>query len=137
MVGACAAAIYASLLRLFDSQRAQQLYAAGLLTAALIYVGFAGLNHGTAHLGLELAGLLIFGLLSVIGSRRWPLILGAGWLAHGGWDFWHGAHPASYVASWWPGFCMGFDWVVGVYILAIHARRKSAGYSSRQISLKS
>ncbi len=125
VIGVLAAAVYAGLLRLLDERRAQPLFAAGLLIAALIYVGFAGLNHGTTHLGLELSGLLIFGLLSVIGVRRWPLILGLGWLAHGGWDFWHAAHPSGYVPSWWPGFCVGFDWVVGVYLLAVPARRSS------------
>jgi len=124
VVGVITAAAYVGLLRLLDSRLAQQLYAAGLLCAALIYVGFAGLNHGTAHLDLELSGLLIFGLVSVLTARRWPFILGVGWIAHGGWDFWHSTHPAAYVPSWWPAFCAGIDWFVGICILAIYVRRK-------------
>lgn len=123
--GVITAAVYVGLLRLLDSRRAQLLYAAGLLSAALIYVGFALLNHGTAHMDLELSGLLIFGLVSVLTARRWPFILGVGWIAHGGWDFWHSAHPAAYVPSWWPAFCAAIDWVVGICILAIYARGKS------------
>ncbi len=124
-IGALLGAAYAGLLRLLDSKYAQYLYAAGLFSAALIYVGFAGLNHGANHLGLELSGLVIFGLLSLVGARRWPLVLGVGWLAHGGWDFWHSANPYGYVPSWWPAFCIGFDWWVGIYLLTIHARSKS------------
>jgi hypothetical protein len=124
LVGVLAAAVYVAVLRLLDSHLAQWLYAVGLLSAALIYVGFAGLNHGIAHMGLEGSGLLIFGALSVLGARRWPLLLGLGWLAHGGWDFWHAAHPSHYVPSWWPAFCVGYDWVVGIYILAFHLRKK-------------
>ena len=124
IVGAVAGIIFIGLLRLFDSNRAQQLYAIGLFVAALIYVGFAGLNHGIAHMGFEGAGLLIFGVLSAMGARRLPLLLGLGWLAHGGWDFWHAAHHSHYVPSWWPAFCVGYDWVVGVYILTFHLRKK-------------
>ncbi len=126
LVGVLTAAVYVGLLCLLDTRRAQQLYAAGLLLAALIYVGFAGLNHGIAHIGLEGAGLLIFGVVSVLGARRWPLLLGLGWLAHGGWDYWHAVHHSHYVPVWWPAFCAGIDWAVGIYILVIWARRRSS-----------
>jgi len=119
------AALYVGLLCLLDEKRAQILYAAGLLLAALIYVGFAGFNHGLANIGLEAAGLIVFGGLSVLTAHRWPLLLGLGWLAHGGWDFWHAAHHSSYVPAWSPPFCAGIDWAVGIAILVIVARRGS------------
>lgn len=126
MVGVLVAAVYVGLLYLLDTKLAQQLYAAGLLLAALIYVGFAGLNHGIAHMGLEGTGLLIFGMVSVLGARRWLLLLGLGWLAHGGWDFWHAAHHSHYVPTWWPPFCAGIDWAVGIVILVMLFRRRSS-----------
>ena len=125
VAGIILGAAFVGILYLFNSRLAQQLFAAGLLGAALIYVGFAGLNHGMTHLDIELSGLVVFGLLSLIGARRWPLVLGLSWLAHGGWDFWHSVHPAVYVPYWWPAFCVGFDWVVGIYILGSYARKRS------------
>jgi len=124
VIGVIAGAIYIGLLRLFEPKRSLQLYAVGLFSAALIYVGFAGLNHGLAHIGLEGSGLLIFGVLSWLGARRWPLLLGLGWLVHGGWDFWHGAHHSHYVPSCWPAFCAGIDWIVGAYLLIFYLRKK-------------
>ena len=134
LVGVLVAAVYIALLRLLDSRLAQWLYGAGLLTAALIYVGFAGLNHGIAHMSLEGAGLVIFGVVSVLGARRWPLLLGLGWIAHGGWDFWHAAQHSHYVPFWWPPFCVGIDWPVGIYILIFHLCKKPSATAPAKYS---
>ncbi len=91
-------------------------YAQGLAIAALIYVAFALIGGATIReIGLEIGGVAFYGALAAVGLR-FPLALVIGWAAHVGWDLLlH--HPAqSWVPSWYPGACLGFDLVFAVVI---------------------
>lgn len=90
-----------------------------LATAAAIYVGFAVLGGApVTWLGIELAGLLFYGGLAMLGARGWIGWLGVGWLLHMLWDVWlhHDGHP-GYVPSWYVPGCLGYDIVVGLRLL--------------------
>jgi len=92
-------------------------YAAGLVVAAILYVAFAALRQGFDRMALESLGVAVFSLAAIAGLRAWPALIGVAWIAHGAWDLL--LHPPNllYVPSWYPAWCLGFDWVVGFYIL--------------------
>ena len=113
-----------------NRQQAQQLqdrypnfelwsWAVYLLSAALIYVGFAAFNGASAQwVQIELAGLAAFGFVALLGASRWPLLIGIGWLVHSLWD--QALHPGGspgYVPAWYPPACLGFDLYVGVALV--------------------
>jgi hypothetical protein len=90
----------------------------GLITAAVVYVVFAVLAGSLRQVLIELAGVALFGILAVLGFRRWFYFLVAGWTAHVGWDLLpHPMSGASYVPWWYPVACIGFDLVVAAAIL--------------------
>lgn len=105
--------------RMRGRQGERQIYAIGLTAAALIYVGFALSRAGWAALRVELLGLAIFGLLTIIGLRWSPLLLAAGWVGHVVWDvLLHGDGHGGYAPAWYPIMCIGFDLFIAGYITA-------------------
>ena len=96
-------------------------FALGLIVAAMIYVGF-GLANGAPvrSLLLKSLGVIQFGLLAWLGSRRSQLWLALGWAAHVAWDLGlnAGARAPAFVPSWYPVVCTSFDLLVAGYIVA-------------------
>ena len=95
-------------------------WAAFLVVAALIYVGFAAFNGASMAWTLtEVGGLAGYGLVAWIGAARFPPLVGVGWLLHVLWDvvLHPGGHP-GFVPSWYPPLCLGFDVYVGVVLVA-------------------
>lgn len=102
------------------------IYAAALMAAALIYVGFAVVG-GAAPLWIatEAGGLALFSLVALIGLRYGVTALALGWASHAVWDVaLHGA--PGFVPEWYPTVCLGFDLFLSVYILS-QARRWRGG----------
>jgi hypothetical protein len=98
-----------------------RIYAIGLTAAALIYVGFALFHAEWAALRVELLGLAIFGLLTVVSLRLFPRALAAGWVGHVIWDvLLHGNGLGKYAPEWYPIMCIGFDLFIAGYITALH-----------------
>ena len=94
------------------------IYGVGLSFAALVYVAF-GLQRSApaAHLGLELAGVVVYGVVGLLGIRRWPALLALGWTGHTAWDlFLHHANGPGFAPVWYAMFCVGFDLSLGGYI---------------------
>ena len=90
-----------------------------LLSAAVIYVGFALFNGASSRwLAIELVGLAIYGLVAWNGVVRFAPLVGVGWLLHMAWD--QGLHPGGapgYVPDWYPALCLGFDVFVGMALI--------------------
>jgi hypothetical protein len=106
------------LARLLRPGREMLIYGIGLGITGIAYVLF-GLHHGApaSHLGLELAGAVLYVGAAILGTRRWPALLAVGWTAHVAWDlFFHYANGPSFAPVWYPWFCVGFDVFVGGYI---------------------
>ena len=101
------------------------LLATGLLVAAVIYVGFAVLWGEEGWTRFEAVGVAIFSLIAFLARRFGILWIGLGWLLHIGWDYlFHMVGAGSHLApSWYPPVCIGFDLVVGVYILWVVFRK--------------
>ena len=94
-------------------------WAAFLVVAALVYVGFAAFNGAsTEWTWTELGGVAGYGLVAWIGAARFPPLVGVGWLLHVLWDvvLHPGGHP-GFVPSWYPPLCLGFDVYVGVVLV--------------------
>jgi hypothetical protein len=99
--------------------RENQMLAAGLVAAAVIYLGAAGMVGAPSKMVLlEVVGVAIFGAIAWLGLRRSLWWLAFGWLAHVGWDV--GLHldqRQEVVAAWYPLLCVGFDLIVAGYLL--------------------
>lgn len=116
LAGAGLAILFLTVIRL-AGLRLRTTAAVGLVVAALVYVGAALLARDGAALGVELAGLALFGALGWAGLRdvRW---LVGGWLAHPLWDAaFHllGAAGAPGMTGY-AHVCLAFDPVVAGYL---------------------
>jgi len=118
LIGAALGALFVLFVRTRNRRRELTTYGVGVIVCAVIYVVFAILRHGLPHLPLEILGLAAFSVAAMVGLRGWPAVIGLAWIAHGAWDVVLHSPPQPYVPSWYPIWCLGFDWVVGVYILA-------------------
>lgn len=99
--------------------REQRAWAIYLVVAALIYIGFSLFGGAEPRwVMIESGGVLLYGGLAVAGALRAPRLIALGWLAHSLWDLviHPNGHP-GFVPSWYPPVCLGFDVVVGVWLL--------------------
>ena len=127
---ACAAFIFA--VRRLAPRAEFQIYAAGLVIAALVYVvsAVAGGAPG-GWLAVEFAGLVAFTLFALPGLKRSALPLALGWAAHALWDLLLHADAVTHaggadvhiVPDWYRLVCAGFDFALAAYLAA---RRRPA-----------
>lgn len=100
------------------------LYALSLISLPSIYAGFAwyagetGIGWQEMLIGLPF--LLGGAVLSRVRLRWAAAVVGALWLAHGGYDL---LHPQLFinpgVPAWYPAFCAAVDVVVGLYLFGL------------------
>lgn len=108
--------------------------AAGLLLAALLYLGFA-LEAGRGLLQ-EAAGFLGFTPFVWLGIRRHPHWLALGWALHMGWDTLHllaRGHPVA--PTWYALLCLGFDLAVVAYCLHPAGAARGTQYAGSTLQL--
>ena len=97
---------------------------AGLMVAAFIYLLFALINFNLQWIFVESGGLTVFVIMSIIGLKKHPLFLGVGWLVHILWDVCLHTDPTtSFIPSWYPMFCVGFDLVIACYLIVISLKQ--------------
>mmetsp|Transcript_20444 Transcript_20444/g.47318 ORF Transcript_20444/g.47318 Transcript_20444/m.47318 type:complete len:147 (+) Transcript_20444:98-538(+) len=91
----------------------------GLVVAALVYVGFALVAFETAGawLGLEMLGVILYGIFFFLSLRSSYLWLSVGWALHPCWDvmlhLWGGGH--RFTPEWYVWSCVSFDVMVAIY----------------------
>jgi hypothetical protein len=121
ILGSFLALALVGLARRFPPERERRIYAVGVLSAALIYVGFAVAGGaGARWLALETFGVLLYGAAAWGGLRGRPRLLALGWAAHVAWDVLlhlSGA-GAEYTPHWYPWACISFDLVMAAAVLA-------------------
>jgi hypothetical protein len=118
LLGAVLGSLFALLARRRTPAGETRLLALGLVVAALIYVGLAITGADKRWFVLETVGLGLFGLIAWLGVRLSLWWLAMGWVAHVGWDVgFHLDRPPAFVATWYPLLCVGFDLVVGGFLL--------------------
>lgn len=124
LAAALAAAAGFGVLRLLRVRRAsfERLWLALFLAAMpVIYLWAALLAGDRDAVAIELAGLVIFGGLALLGYFRESfLILGLGIAAHGvAWDAWH-HHRAGFIEPWYPQACLLIDLAFGLLVAIQH-----------------
>ena len=117
LIGLIAAVVFLAFVRLKPKEI--PILAIGLAVAALIYLTFAIIEEANGSLlAIEIAGIAIYSLFSVLGLRysKWWLMVG--WMAHPLWDM--GLHfagnGAAFTPAWYPVACGSFDLLVAIYI---------------------
>jgi hypothetical protein len=95
-----------------------------LFAAAGAYFGFATLGREVVDTQpiwtlVELAQVVVFGTLALLGLRGSPYWLAAGWALHPFWDFLlHYLGPGHPFTPWTYAIaCISFDWLVAIYIV--------------------
>jgi hypothetical protein len=99
----------------FDRERA--FYPTVLIVIASYYVLFAAAGASTHTLMIEIAVATGFSILAVVGFKKSFWIVPVALVGHGVFDLVH--HFLVFnpgVPPWWPGFCLAFDVVLGIWL---------------------
>jgi hypothetical protein len=98
-----------------------------LFVAAGAYFGFATLGRDVLHtqpiwMLIDLAQVIAFGTLGLLGLRGSPYWIAAGWALHPFWDYLvnyigpgHSFTPWTYAIA-----CISFDWLIAIYIVIFY-----------------
>ena len=95
-----------------------------LIVIASYYVLFAVMGGSGRTLVIEIAIASGFLALGIVGFKTNLWLIAAAMVAHGMFDCIHHSliqNPG--VPSWWPGFCLAFDVLFGVWLGALLVRR--------------
>jgi hypothetical protein len=117
--GAVAGAVTLLVPSLLSSRAAFDFLAVWLGVTAGVYLGFALQDGRSSALGVEVVGLALFAALATVAlARQAAWLLAAGYFGHGLWDLVHHRRGIDTAMPWWwvPG-CLGYDLVLGAYIL--------------------
>ena len=112
----------------FDRDRV--FYPTLLIVIATYYILFAAIGSSIPALELEPVLACAFLALAVVGFKTNLWLIVAALAGHGVFDFFHHRfiqNPG--VPAWWPGFCLSFDLVAGVFFAILLVRR--SGFASR------
>jgi hypothetical protein len=97
------------------------------------YYGLFAVVGGSLHsLMLELIGVTVFLLLSLVGFKTTLWLVVAALAAHGVFDWFHArliADPG--VPAWWPRFCLTYDVVAAGYLSCLLGSARVLARSSR------
>lgn len=105
----------------FDRERA--FYPTVLIVVASYYVLFAAMGASRRTLIIEIVVAGGFLLVAGLGFRKNFWLIVAALIGHGVFDFVHRFYIYNPgVPHWWPGFCLAFDAILGVF-LAVHLIR--------------
>ena len=120
---ALAAAVCAfGLLAGFDRERV--FYPTIVIVNATYYILFAVMGSSTPALAIESLVAGAFLTVALVGFKKNLWLAVAGLAGHGVFDFFHHMfiqNPG--VPVWWPGFCMSFDVLAGIFLAVLLARR--------------
>ena len=106
----------------FDRERV--FYPTMLIVVATFYILFAVMGKSMPALMIESAVSGAFFVLAFLGFRKSLWLVAAGLAAHGIFDFFHHMfiqNPG--VPVWWPGFCMSYDVIAGLFLAGLLVRR--------------
>lgn len=112
----------------FDRDRV--FYPTMVIVVGTYYILFAAMGGSTSTLVTESLGAVVFAGLAVAGFKKNLWVAAAGLAGHGVFDFFHHAlilNPG--VPVWWPGFCMSFDVLAGIFLAVLLMRRSGFAVS--------
>ena len=117
--GAVAGAVTLVVPALLSRPNAFGFLAVWLGVTAGVYLGFALQDGRSSALGVEVVGVALFAAVATVALVREVVwLLAAGYFGHGLWDLIHHRRGIDTAMPWWwvPG-CLGYDAVLGAYIL--------------------
>src|SRR5215216_4287991 len=98
-----------------------------LFIAAGAYFGFATLGREVVDtqsiwMLVEIAQVIVFGTLALLGLRGSPYWIAAGWALHPFWDYvLHYIGPGHSFTPWTYAIaCISFDWLIAIYIVVAY-----------------
>jgi hypothetical protein len=98
-----------------------------LFVAAGAYFGFATLGRDVVDtppiwMLVELAQVIVFGTLGLLGLRGSPYWIAAGWALHPFWDYLvNYIGPGQSFTPWTYAIaCISFDWLIAIYIVVAY-----------------
>ena len=131
LLGVLVGAAFVFATRTLARRHELNVYAAGLVAAALVYVVFAVANGAPGRwLVIEFTALAGFSLLALSRLKSSPLSLAALWAAHALWDLLIHADAVTHagggdvhiVPDWYRLVCAGFDFALAAYLLPLSRR---------------
>jgi len=124
-LGAVTGAVFCFVVQRHFARHAQVIYGATLAYIAAVYVGPA-LAGGAPGGVLEILASFGFLALGVAGIAGAEALLSAGYILHGMWDAFQVDLGHTALPDWYAPVCIGFDWVVGVWIVRQMKRKRAA-----------
>src|SRR5215470_4876969 len=124
LIGVLLAAVVCVFAMLTGFDRDRVFYPTLLIVIATYYVSFAVMGSSTPVLMIESLAAGLFLMLAVAGFKRNLWLVVAGLAGHGVFDFYHHMfiqNPG--VPVWWPGFCLSFDVLAGIFLAILLVRR--------------
>ncbi|MCG2590469.1 DUF6010 family protein [Rhodohalobacter sulfatireducens] len=100
----------------FDND--ESFYPLILIFISLLYILFASIDQGFSVILVETLIAAFFISCAILGFKGSKLWIPIGYALHGFFDI---LHPNllnnSGVPAWWPGFCLGIDEVIALYLI--------------------
>jgi hypothetical protein len=124
LIGVLLAAVVCAFAMLAGFDRDRVFYPTLLIVIATYYVLFAVMGNSTPALTIESPIEGAFLMLAVIGFKKNLWLVVAELAGHGVFDFFHHLfiqNPG--VPLWWPGFCLSFDVLTGMFLAMLLVRR--------------
>jgi hypothetical protein len=124
LIGVVLAAVVCLFATLAGFDRERAFYPTLLIVIATYYILFAVMGRSTSALMIESPVAGAFLMLAVVGFKKNLWVIVAALAGHGVFDFLHHLfiqNPG--VPAWWPGFCLSFDVVAGIFLAGLLVRR--------------
>ena len=134
VIGGILAVAVAGIATITGLDRSRAFYTTVLIIVGSYYVLFAVMGASTRVVWAELAFAGLVSLVATIGFKRNMWLVAAALVGHGIFDVFHHlmvVNPG--VPQWWPGFCMTYDVVAGVWMALLLMTRSGQGEVAQRI----
>jgi len=128
LIGLALALAVAGAATMVGLDRDPSFYPTVLIVIASYYVLFAVMGGSGQTLIIEILVACGFSVLAMLGFKKNLWLVAAAMVGHGAFDLVHHfliENPG--VPHWWPGFCLAFDAMAGVWLAARLIMRKRTG----------
>jgi hypothetical protein len=133
LIGIVLAVLVCAFAMLAGFDRERVFYPTLVIVVATYYILFAAMGRSTPALMIESPVAGAFLMLAVVGFKKNLWVIVAALVGHGVFDFFHDLlvqNPGA--PEWWPGFCMSFDVLAGVFLAVLLVTR--SGFHAERLS---
>ena len=134
LIGAILGLAAAGFANLVGFDRERSFPSTVLIVIASYYVLFAAMGTRPSTLVIEAAVAGGFVLMAVLGFKKNLWFAAAAVIGHGAFDYVHHFvidNPG--VPPWWPGFCLSFDVIFGLFLAMLLLRRPASTFNSGHV----